>query len=231
MREKSIVLLSGGLDSAVNFKKAHDETDIALVLTFDYGQESAVREIEAAGGIAREYGVPFRSIALEWMRDIDKGLTAGNIPDYDPSLLDDMTYAAGAAKAVWVPNRNGAMINIAASFAEALEADYIVVGFNKEEGATFPDNTPEYIEQVNRSLEYSTLSKPKVICYTLPMIKTEIVRYGLEIGAPLAHLWSCYHGGERMCGKCESCRRLKRALAETGYMDEFLKVHRKGFES
>ena len=150
MREKSIVLLSGGLDSAVNFKKAHDETDIALVLTFDYGQESAVREIEAAGGIAREYGVPFRSIALEWMRDIDKGLTAGNIPDYDPSLLDDMTYAAGAAKAVWVPNRNGAMINIAASFAEALEADYIVVGFNKEEGATFPDNTPEYIEQVNR---------------------------------------------------------------------------------
>ena len=231
MREKSVVLLSGGLDSVVNFKKALDISDIALVLNFDYGQRSAYRETEAARNIAVKYGVPFRSLPLSWMSDIDKGLTAGEIPDYDPAQLDNLDYANRSAKAVWVPNRNGVMINIAAAFAEALNARNIVVGFNKEEGATFPDNTPEYLARVNKSLEYSTLVKPKVVCYTIDMVKTGIVQLGREIDAPFEYVWSCYHGGESMCGKCESCRRLKRALEESGFIEKFLGIHPDGFDS
>ncbi|OHD56237.1 MAG: 7-cyano-7-deazaguanine synthase QueC [Spirochaetes bacterium GWF1_51_8] len=231
MREKSVVLLSGGLDSVVNFKKAFDDTDIALVLNFDYGQQAAVMETTASRDIANAHSAPFRSIPLRWMTDIDKGLTSGDIPDYDPAQLDNLDYANKTAKAVWVPNRNGVMINIAASFAEALGARNIVVGFNKEEGATFPDNTPEYLMRVNRSLEYSTLVKPKVVCYTIDMVKTEIVGLGRQIGAPFEYLWSCYHGGGRMCGKCESCRRLLRALDVSGFADEFKKINRYGFNS
>ncbi len=227
-KPESIVLLSGGLDSLVNAQRAFLETDLRLILTFDYGQEAAKKEIEAAACIAEKINVPHRVISLDWLPDIDKGLTKGQAPDYDPEKLDDLAYAANTAKQVWVPNRNGVMINIAAAFAESMNVDFIIVGFNREEAATFPDNSAEYIKRSNAVLEYSTMSHPRVRCYTIGMGKTEIVRQGIEIGADFENLWSCYHDGSQMCGECESCRRLKRALKENRYLEAFNQKNRWG---
>lgn len=221
MRENSIVLLSGGLDSVVNLKRAIDETKIELVLTFDYGQKASRREIEAASLIAGKYGLPHRVMKLDYLTELDSGLTRGEIPVFDRSKLDNYSYSVQTAKAVWVPNRNGLFINIAAAFADKLGISKIIVGFNREEGATFPDNTPEFIDKINQSLEYSTQAKPKVHCYTIDKDKTGIVELGIQIGAPYEYVWSCYHDYSQMCGECESCQRLKRALSANGYLEEF----------
>jgi 7-cyano-7-deazaguanine synthase len=118
------------------------------------------------------------------------------------------------AEAVWVPNRNGVFVNIAAAFAESLGADTIVAGFNKEEAATFPDNSQEFVAVENAALQYSTRKHPLVVSYTIELGKAEIVDLGRSIGAPICDIWSCYHGGPEHCWQCESCARLERALRQ-----------------
>ncbi len=220
VEKKSIVLLSGGLDSAVAFKKAADAGEVVLALTFDYGQRAAGREIDAAGEICGRFGVPHEVIRLPWLEKITKtALVARDqeLPQPVPEALDDADGAASdSAARVWVPNRNGVFINIAAAYAEATGAGLVVAGFNAEEAVTFPDNSPQFVEAINGSLSFSTLKRVEVSSPTSYLNKGEIVRLGLEIDAPLDLLWSCYESGEKMCGSCESCMRLKRGLAEAG---------------
>ena len=124
-----------------------------------------------------------------------------------------------SAKAVWVPNRNGLFLNIAGSFADAQGYDYILIGANKEEGQTFPDNTQEFINSVNLEFEFSTQKKPKVVAPLINLNKNDIVKLALENKVPLQYVKSCYTGADRHCGKCESCLRLKNALIANG--DEY----------
>lgn len=226
--EKSILLLSGGLDSVVNFKMALDSTDIRLLLTFDYGQESAPKEVETTRLLAAHYKIPHRVMRLDYLSELDDGLTKGNIPDYEASKLDNLEYALKTAKAVWVPNRNGLFINIAAAFADKEDIGLIITGFNKEEAATFPDNSSEFIDAINKSLSFSTQSKTRVKSYTINMDKAGIVRMGMSNNAPLEYIWSCYHNYDKMCGKCESCQRLLRAFKADGNLDEFLRRNKWG---
>ncbi|MCD6506329.1 7-cyano-7-deazaguanine synthase QueC [Candidatus Poribacteria bacterium] len=222
---RSVVLLSGGLDSTVSFRWAYLETELALALTFDYGQRSVRKEVEAAGCICRKHGVEHKVVKLEWLAEITRTALVRRkeeLPQLLPSQLDDRDITERSARAVWVPNRNGVFINVAASFAESLECDLIVVGFNAEEMRTFPDNTPQFVKAVNRSLSFSTLTGVRVISPTQDLTKVEIVRMGRKIGAPLEMVWSCYEGGEEHCWRCESCLRLKRALVEAGSWGWFL---------
>jgi 7-cyano-7-deazaguanine synthase len=230
MKNKSIVLLSGGLDSVVNFKQAYDTTEVCLIITYDYGQKAYPKEKRASQSIAEKYQIPHKIIGLDYIKDIDTGLTKGNIPDFDKNQLDNYDYAIETAKSVWVQNRNGIMINIAAAYADKQHIDQIIVGFNKEEGATFPDNTPEFIDKINGSLYYSTLYHPNVLSYTIDINKIDIIRMGREINAPFEYVWSCYFGDQKMCGKCESCQRLKRALKENQFSEEFIKINKWGFQ-
>lgn len=229
MSSTSLVLLSGGLDSLVNFKKAYDETEIRWIIFFDYGQKSVIRERDASESVAENYGIAHKTIRLDWLQAIDTGLTKDAIPDFDGTKLNDLDYSLQTAKAVWVPNRNGVLLNIAAAFADKFSIERIVTGFNREEGTTFPDNTQEYLDRLNAAFEYSTLAHPTAMSYTISMDKTEIVKLGRQIDAPFEHLWSCYRDGEKMCGTCESCRRLKRALKAADFYSEFIQMNRFGF--
>jgi 7-cyano-7-deazaguanine synthase len=224
----SIVLLSGGLDSTVNFKLTVDRGEARLVLTFDYGQRSATREVAAARAMARRYRVPFRAMKLGWLGDITHTALVDrskSLPHLRPRDLDDIKHAAlRSAKAVWVPNRNAVFINIAAAFAESLGCAEIVVGFNAEEAATFPDNSRDFLVAVNRSLRLSTLAGVRVVSHTTGLKKADVVRLGRRIGAPLDLMWSCYEGGRTMCWRCESCLRLRRALETTGNWEWFLSL-------
>ena len=97
-----------------------------------------------------------------------------------------------------------------------MEADFIIVGFNKEEAATFPDNSKAYIDAVNSSLSYSTKNKAKVKCYTHDMVKNEIAQIIVKEEVPWDSIWPCYHAGEKICGECESCKRFLRAKESVG---------------
>lgn len=213
---KSIVLLSGGLDSAVSLKRAWDETQVVLSLTFHYGQKAADREIGAAREMCRRFRVKHQVVPLDWLAAITQtALVSAEKEILRPQNLDQ----AESVQAVWVPNRNGILINIAAGFAETLDCDLIVTGFNAEEAAIFPDNRPEFVAAVNASLQLSTLRHPQVISYTQDLTKTEIVRLGREIEAPIDLVWSCYLGGKEQCGRCDPCLRLQRALRDAGCWD------------
>jgi len=212
---KSIVLLSAGLDSLTNLAIALKKSQIVLALTFDYGQRSAKQEIKMAHKICKHYKIPHEVIAIPWLKKLTKTALVNRgrkIPNPTEKNLNQYAVSLQNAKAVWVPNRNGVFINIAASYAESLGASEIIVGFNKEEAVTFPDNSEKYLKQVIASLSSSTLSKVRVHSYTLRLNKKDIVKKALEFGAPLQWVWSCYEGRSRMCGECESCKRLQRAL-------------------
>jgi 7-cyano-7-deazaguanine synthase len=216
---KSVVLLSGGLDSTVSLAQALRETEVSLALTFDYGQRSAAREIMAAKKIAGYYGICHQVLALSFLKDVTgTALVRENqaIPEPLVSDLDVHEQALSNAVRVWVPNRNGLFINVAAVFAEARQCGIIVTGFNREEAKTFPDNSFAFVQAANNALAYSTLNQVKVVSYTQQLDKEEIVQLGRRLKVPLEHIWSCYLGGEEMCGRCESCRRFSRALQSPG---------------
>ncbi|HMK47312.1 MAG TPA: 7-cyano-7-deazaguanine synthase QueC [Methanocella sp.] len=222
---KSIALLSGGLDSVVAFKKEHDLHGVALAITFDYGQRAATKEIEMAGKICERFNVGHHVIDLPWLKAITKTALVSRdagVPQPTEAELDDIKgRAQETAGLVWVPNRNGTFINIAAAFGDACGYDRIVCGFNAEEGATFPDNTPQYVDAVNRSLTFSCREKVKVVAPVINYNKEEIIHEGVRIGAPLDLSWSCYYTADHPCGKCESCMRRARAFRRAGIPDPF----------
>jgi 7-cyano-7-deazaguanine synthase len=215
--KKSIVLLSSGLDSTVNLFEARAQTQVVLSLTVDYGQRAAPREIERATQIAALAGVPHHSLSLPWFKDFTKTSlvsTDMKVPVKSEVAIDDLSVSASTAKAVWVPNRNGILLNIAAGFAEGLGADWVVPGFNIEEGATFPDNTQDFLESVTKAFGYSTSNGIKAVCFTTALNKTEIVRRGRALGVPFDLIWPCYFAASEPCGECESCQRFSRAMRE-----------------
>ncbi|MFZ5899219.1 MAG: 7-cyano-7-deazaguanine synthase QueC [Bacillota bacterium] len=215
---RGIVLLSGGLDSVVNLAYARNTLDIRLCLTADYGQAAAASEIAAARAIAGYYRLEHGVVELPFLQGISGSalFNPGQLPEPAPDELDNPDAAGKTAQAVWVPNRNGLLINVAACFAEALQCERIVVGFNREEAATFPDNSADFVAAVNKALKFSTLAGVQVVCYTQRLNKAEIVALGKRLDVPWNLIWSCYRSGKRPCGKCESCRRFYRAMAEEG---------------
>lgn len=216
---KSIVLLSGGLDSTVSLAHAMRDSEVDLCLTFDYGQRAANREKKAAAALAAHYKVEHLIVNLPYLREITQTALVRSdldLPEPDRAGLDDFAASSATAAAVWVPNRNGIFINIAAAFAESRHCGFVVAGFNSEEATTFPDNSRDFVVAANHALSFSTMNKVKVVSYTQYLDKVEIIKLGLKLGVPFEHVWSCYRGYDKMCGNCESCQRFKRASEQAG---------------
>ena len=215
-KNKSIILLSGGLDSFVSLALTKEEYNVQLALTFDYGQKSVQHEIASSEKICKCYDVEHKVIKLDWLKEVTQTalVSEKEIPVTDLMDLLSDDFVESSAASVWVPNRNGAFLNIAASYADSYGFDYIIFGANKEEGTTFPDNTQEFIDRINATFEYSTQKKPKAYAPLINLSKNDIVKSAVEACVPLEMTRSCYSKKEKHCGVCESCVRLKRALAE-----------------
>lgn len=212
--KKAVVLLSGGLDSLVSIAVENEEIDIALAITFDYGQKSFENEKLASQKISEFYNIEHKIIKLDWLNSISQSTLNTNeeVPILNKEEIDDIERSRESAISVWVANRNALFINIAACFAERNNYDYIIIGANKEEAKTFKDNSKEFIEAINCSLKESTQNSVSVKAPLINMDKNEIVKKGIELKVPFQYLHSCYLGKEKQCGICESCLRLKRAL-------------------
>lgn len=213
---KVVVLLSAGLDSTVNaFEAVKHGHQIALALTFNYGQRAAAKEIESAAKIAAYLQVPHKVMDLTWFKDFHQSsllVDGDKVPTGDEVQIDDMEKSRQTAKSVWVPNRNGIFLNIAAGFAESLGASSVIPGFNAEEATTFPDNSSAFMKAATQSLWYSTANHVTVGCYTAHLKKPDMVRLGQGLKIPWDLIWPCYFSGDQWCGECESCLRSKRAF-------------------
>ncbi len=220
---KSVVLLSSGLDSTVAFKEAYDRCDEVLCVTFDYGQRARKKEMEFAKAICELFNVRHVVIELPWYSTFRGALTSREeLPKIAEHELDEKEITQETARQVWVPARNVVFLSIGAALAENYKHDFIVTGFDAEEAATFPDNTAEFVERFNEMLKFGTLAHPAVYAPLISMSKAEIVRRGIEIGAPLELSWSCYEGGEKPCMVCESCLRRRRAFEIVGARDPLM---------
>lgn len=200
-RGSAIILLSGGLDSYISLLVATKGMDVKLALTFDYGQVAFEEEVEAAAKMVKAEGfeIPHKVIKLPFLRE-----------------LTDVAE-------IWVPNRNGLFLNIAASFADKIGFDYIVFGANKEESAEFKDNSIEFLNLTDELFTLSTQKKPRIFAPLKDLNKTEIVNLGLSLGADFKLLKSCYNSeaqtGKKHCGACKSCLFLKNALKNSNHSD------------
>lgn len=207
----AVVLLSGGLDSAVNLALAVKKWENVLALTVDYKHRAAKPEMRAAKRLARHYQCRHLVVDMWWMKVLlPRALSGvrGAVP---------RTLRPEGVEAVWVPNRNGLFIAVAAAFAEAYAAKFVVAGFNAEEGALFPDNSIGFIDATNDALRYSTRARVKVTSFTAAMNKRQIVTKGVRLGLPFKYVYPCYAEGPLPCGRCSSCRRAALAFVGAGF--------------
>lgn len=221
MSKKAISVLSGGLDSTVATSVYGKDYEIHAI-TFDYGQRSVEREIRAAKEICEKMGYEHTVIDLKWLGKISNSSLTSNeeVPTLSENQLDDLEVCSETASSVWVPARNTVFTAIALAFAETINAEIIIVGWDKEEAATFPDNSKEFLEIFNRLIEVGSPEDIEIKAPAIDLDKDEIVKLGDELNSPMDLSYSCYQGEENHCGVCESCMRRKRAFKKVGIKDE-----------
>jgi len=220
---KAVVLLSGGMDSCVAAAMAlerHGAGNVAA-LHAKYGQRTQQREYRAFKEIAEFYGIVRQLVVqLEHFRAIGgSALTDKNIAVPEDKL------GAGAKESsipvTYVPFRNAHFLSVAVSWAEAIGAEEVYIGAVAEDSSGYPDCRPEYYRAFQELVRAGTRPETKIEIVTsvITMKKSEIVRRGLELGAPLHLTWSCYQSEDAACGACDSCLLRLRAFAEAGVPD------------
>ena len=198
--KKAIVLLSGGLDSATTLYFAKAKGFDCSCLIFDYGQRHK-KEIESAKKIARAVNCPYEvlKINLPWKGSalLDKGI---KVP----------TKRTNNIPSTYVPARNIIFLSFALSFSESKGANAIFIGAHAQDYSGYPDCRPKFYKAFEKVIAVGTKAgvEGNTIKIEIPLInknKAEIIKLGAKLGVPFALTWSCYHGGKKPCGKCDSC--------------------------
>ncbi|MCL2032031.1 MAG: 7-cyano-7-deazaguanine synthase QueC [Methanomassiliicoccaceae archaeon] len=216
---KAVVLLSGGLDSTVTLAAAIDDGMDAVAVSFRYGQRHT-RELDSAYAVCGHYGIEHRTIDID-MSSFRSALTDDNMevpPDREGDLGKEIPVT-------YVPARNIIFLSIAAGLCESIGAEAAYIGANAIDYSGYPDCRPEFFESFREMLMKGTKAgtEGRAVEIRTPIIdlsKADIVRKGKELNAPLHLTWSCYNGGARACGRCDSCRLRLKGFREAGYKDE-----------
>ena len=218
--KKAISVLSGGLDCTVATSVYAKEYYIHAI-TFNYGQKAFEQELNASKAICERMGFKHSVIDLPWLAKISNSTlnTDEDIPEVSEDDLDDMKKSGETASSVWVPARNMVFTAIATSYAESIGAEAIIVGWDAEEAATFPDNSKEFLNAFNELIKIGSPENIKIEAPAIDLSKEEIVKLGLDVGAPMELSYSCYAGRDKHCGVCESCMRRKRAFKKLKIKD------------
>lgn len=215
-RPQAIVLMSGGMDSCVTAAIAARNHDIAA-LHATYGQRTAERELESFNSLADHFSVSKRLIArLDYFREIG----GSSLTDVRMTVRDaDLT--AGEIPNTYVPFRNAHFLAIATSWAETIGATKIFIGAVCEDSSGYPDCRPEYYTAMNALIKAGTRPETNITVETplISLLKRDIVKTGMELGAPLHLTWSCYRETRTACGVCDSCALRLRAFQEAGVDD------------
>lgn len=221
---KAVVLLSGGMDSCVCAaiaREQHGAENLAL-LHAGYGQRTQARERRAFDAIADFYGVKRRlAVQLDHFHAIGGSALTDTRIAVPENELDAGGAHGSAIPVTYVPFRNAHFLSVGVSWAEAIGAEAVYIGAVAEDSSGYPDCRAEYYEVFQKLVKVGTRPETEIEIATpvIAMKKSEIIRRGIELGAPLQLTWSCYQGEEQACGVCDSCLLRLRAFAEVGVQD------------
>jgi len=216
-RRRVLVIASGGLDSTTAAAHLIKQGYEVALLHFNYGHVAEGPENRAVREIARFLNVPLIEVDMDFFRVVRHSPLLG---DGEINRVDEGREGAEFAHE-WVPARNFVFIALATAIAEAYGYDYIATGINLEESGAYPDNEMEFIRLLNKVLPYA-VGPNKHVELLMPvghLVKHEIVRLGLEVGAPLHLTWSCYDKGPKHCGRCGPCYMRRWAFKINGVRD------------
>jgi 7-cyano-7-deazaguanine synthase len=221
---KAVVLLSGGMDSCVSTaiaRERHGAGNLAL-LHASYGQRTQRRERRAFEEIADFYGVGDRLVVqLDHFRAIGGSALTDEKIAVPENELGGPGEHGSAIPVTYVPFRNAHFLSVAVSWAEAMGAGAIYIGAVAEDSSGYPDCRPEYYRVFQELVRAGTRPEThiEIITPVITLKKSEIIRRGLGLGAPLHLTWSCYQQEEMACGACDSCLLRLRAFADAGVAD------------
>ena len=213
----AVCLVSGGMDSCVTAAIANQDNDELAFLHVLYGQRTEARERRAFEELAGSYKVRKRLIvSIEHLKAIGgSSLTDSEIPIAEANLESREIPTS------YVPFRNAHLLSIATSWAEVIAANRIYIGAVAEDSSGYPDCRPEFYDAFQRAIDTGTkpATRIEIVTPVIYMRKSEIVKRGLELRAPLELTWSCYQGNDLACGRCDSCALRLRAFREAGEED------------
>jgi 7-cyano-7-deazaguanine synthase len=218
---EAVVLLSGGLDSSTVLAIARERGYDVTTLTFDYGQKHK-RELNSARRIAKHFKVKEHIVVpLDLGRLLRSSLTTRSM---DIPQRRTRKEVSSGIPSTYVPSRNIIFLSIAASIAESGGAEAVFIAANSVDFSGYPDCTPEFIQAFQRALEVGTKAGKegrgvKVEAPILMMPKSDIVKEAVRLKVPLELTWSCYRGGAKACGRCDSCLLRLEGFAKAGVED------------
>ena len=222
LSKKAVVLFSGGLDSTTCLYWALSQGYTCETLTVTYGQRH-VREIKSAQKIAAKLGVKthFLDVKLPWLSGCSLTNAAQELPHVPVEEI-----AARGIPSTYVPGRNLLFLSLAGSLADSLDADAIIAGPNAVDFSGYPDCTPDFYKSaaqaLNRGTKKGVTDGLEVLAPLMYLSKADIVRLAAQLNVPFELTWSCYAGGDKPCGQCDSCKLRARGFEEAGVEDTAL---------
>lgn len=215
--EKSVVLVSGGMDSTTVLYHARTMTNVIQALSFDYGQRHKI-ELEYARRTCEQLMIPWSLIRLPELTQFLKGSALS-----DPTVeVPEGHYAEDNMKLTIVPNRNMVMLSQAVAVAIGLGADMVYAAMHAGDHPVYPDCRPEFISAFNAAVRVATETHVWVNTPFIMSSKADIANAGFELGVPFEQTWSCYKGGTVHCGKCGTCVERQEAFSIAGVPDHTL---------
>lgn len=205
--KKAVVLFSGGLDSTTCLYWALKRGYACIALNVFYGQRHK-REIQSAKAVCKKLGVELISLKLPlpWLEGATSLVGNGRLPAQNLGQIKD-----GRIPSTYVPARNLVFAALGVCLAEARGAQAVIIGANAIDYSGYPDCRPQFYKPLNKAVLAGTKcgvegKKITVLTPLLRMSKAQIVRLGVKLGVPFSMTWSCYKGGKKPCGVCDSCR-------------------------
>ena len=222
--KRSVVLLSGGADSATLLAQAVNECGHENVeaLSITYGQKH-IREIESARSVASYYKVRLHSLDLTpAFANCDSALINGSENDIShTNYASQLETTNGSPVSTYVPFRNGLFLSAAASMAQSLGASTLMYGAHADDAAgnAYPDCSQDFVDAMGRAIELGSGGELSLQAPFAGLNKAQVIARGLELNVPYELTWSCYEGADKPCGTCATCRDRRAAFKANGVSD------------
>lgn len=197
---KTIVVLSGGLDSTTLLYKMQKESDEIKAISFDYGQKHK-KELDKARESCALLNIEHKIINIDFIKEIISKSSLTSNKD-----VPEGHYADENMKSTVVPNRNMILASLAIGYAVNEGFDTVALGVHSGDHAIYPDCRPEFIEALNKVSIISNYQQVEVVAPFINTDKAGIVKEGIKLGVDYSKTWTCYNGREKACGKCGSCQ-------------------------